>query len=201
MNKDSPSRNSNSSFKTKTAEFSQNGFSEEIVKLSQKAGVPQYAGKNDNVVNEVADQTNCYGNEEPLIPPGFGRLSLEGSKVTPVPPGYEVIQQAELSSNQKVKAQKNQNGVLGKRITRSQTKKVEASTERMKPCSLPPFKGSREVSPQSNSSSKTTESMAKLALESLEVGELLGVKVIGKKEVALKRITSGLKKVRKRRNT
>jgi len=43
--------------------------------------------------------------------------------------------------------------------------------------------------------------MAKLAWESLEIGELLGVKVIGKKDVALKRITSGLKKERKARAT
>ena len=63
------------------------------------------------------------------------------------------------------------------------------------------FNGSREVIPQSNKSSKTTESMAKLALESLAIGELLGVKVIGKKDVALKRITSGLKKERKVRAT
>ena len=39
--------------------------------------------------------------------------------------------------------------------------------------------------------------MAKLAWESLEVGEILGVKVIGKKDLALKRITSALKKERK----
>ena len=112
--------------------------------------------------------------------------------MTPAPPGFEVIQQAQLSPNhQKTKARKNQQVTLGKRITRSQAKKGK----------LPPFKVSRVISPQSNSSSKTTESMAKLALESLAIGELLGLKVIGKKEVALKRITDGLKKERKGRTT
>jgi len=42
--------------------------------------------------------------------------------------------------------------------------------------------------------------MAKLALESLEIGELLGLKFIDK-EAALKRITNGLKKEKKGRAT
>jgi len=62
-------------------------------------------------------------------------------------------------------------------------------------------KGRKEGSPQSNKSSETTESMNKLALESLHLGEILELKVIDKKEVALKRITSGLKKERKAKAT
>jgi len=48
---------SNSSCKTKTAQFSQNGFSDEILKLSEKAGASQYSEKNDLMVNWVAEQT------------------------------------------------------------------------------------------------------------------------------------------------
>ena len=75
--------------------------------------------------------------------------------------------------------------------------KVSIERNRKNLCSLLSFNGNREVSPQLNKSSETVESMAKLVLESLEIGELLGVKVIDKKEVALKRITSALKKERK----
>jgi len=44
---------------------------------------------------------------------------------------------------------------------------------------------------------KTTDSLAKLAKESLDVGSLLGVKVCANEEAALKRITVSLKKERK----
>ena len=58
---------------------------------------------------------------------------------------------------------------------------------------------SRKDSPQASKSSKTTKSIAKLAKESLDMGKLLGMKVIDKEEVALKRITSSLKNKRKAR--
>ena len=49
-------------------------------------------------------------------------------------------------------------------------------------------------------SGRTTESMLKVANDALDIGELLGLKVIGNKENALKRITCSLKtqKIRKR---
>ena len=56
---------------------------------------------------------------------------------------------------------------------------------------------SREDGPQASKSSKTIGSIAKLARESLDVGKLLGLKVIGKEEVALKKITSSLKNAKK----
>ena len=46
---------------------------------------------------------------------------------------------------------------------------------------------------------KTTDSEAKLAMESLEIGKLLGVKVIAMEDSALKRSTSSLKRERKAR--
>ena len=119
----------------------------------------------------------------------------------PVPSNFEltqpILQPGESSKSLKAKARKSQHEGLGKRLTQSQAKKEKVSIEqnRKNLCSLSSFNGSREFSPQLNKSSETTESMAKLALES--IGELLGVKVIDKKEVALKRITSGLKKERK----
>uniref|UniRef100_A0A7C9DJJ2 Uncharacterized protein n=1 Tax=Opuntia streptacantha TaxID=393608 RepID=A0A7C9DJJ2_OPUST len=46
----------------------------------------------------------------------------------------------------------------------------------------------------SNSTELTSESLKKLAQESLQIGELLGVKVIGDYKAALSRITKPLKK-------
>ena len=57
------------------------------------------------------------------------------------------------------------------------------------------FEG-REESPFDSASVKTTESMRKVAVESLELGELLGLKVVANKENAIKRITQSLKSAR-----
>ena len=48
--------------------------------------------------------------------------------------------------------------------------------------------------PQATKSLETTESIVKLAEESLEVGRLLGMKIIGKEEAALESIKISLKK-------
>ena len=53
-----------------------------------------------------------------------------------------------------------------------------------------------EDSPLTSDSIRTTESMRKLAEDSLEVGELLGLKVVAHKENAIKRITQSLKNAR-----
>ena len=50
-----------------------------------------------------------------------------------------------------------------------------------------------EDSPPGRRSMETTESMKQLAEEALEVGEILGVKVISHKANAVKRITDSLK--------
>ena len=124
-----------------------------------------------------------------------------------IPPGFEltqqVVQSGESTHRLNSKAQKSQQEGLGKRLTRSQARKGKVSIEgnRKKLSRVSSFNGSKVGSPQSNKSSETTESMTKLALESLQVGELLGLKIIGKKEVALKSITRGLKKERKARAT
>ena len=50
----------------------------------------------------------------------------------------------------------------------------------------------------SESSSSTPESLVKLPQESLQIGELLGVRVTGNVEAAISRITTPLKKLRKK---
>ena len=50
---------------------------------------------------------------------------------------------------------------------------------------------------QSESSTSTSESLIELAKKSLQIGELLGVRVIGDVDAAISRITTPLKKSRK----
>ena len=57
-------------------------------------------------------------------------------------------------------------------------------------------KGVREAQIQGSESVKTSESLRKLAEESIEIGELLGVKVIANRENVVKRITQSLKSAR-----
>ena len=57
-------------------------------------------------------------------------------------------------------------------------------------------KGVREGKIQGRELVETTESLRKLAEESIEIGELLGVKVIANRENAVKRITQSLKSAR-----
>jgi len=49
----------------------------------------------------------------------------------------------------------------------------------------------------SDSSNSTSESLVNLAKESLQIGELLGVRVTGSVEAAISRITTPLKNLRK----
>ena len=56
-----------------------------------------------------------------------------------------------------------------------------------------PVTARKEGNLREGDSGKTTESMVKIANEALEIGEVLGIKVIGNRESALKRITCSLK--------
>jgi len=66
---------------------------------------------------------------------------------------------------------------MKKRLTRSQKKGVKSNSQ------------------------VTSESIIKLAKESLEIGKILGVKVIANEEAAIRRITSSLKEEKKKRST
>ena len=82
-----------------------------------------------------------------------------------------------------------------KRVTRSQTKKSKRSVNGKQSaennCTL--VKAGKGGSPLEGDSPKTTESMLKVANEALQFGELLGLRVVSKRENALKRITTTLK--------
>jgi len=59
--------------------------------------------------------------------------------------------------------------------------------------------GLQQVQDPSNTTEETSESLKQLAHESLQVGEILGIKVIGDYEAALSRITKPLKKNRSKK--
>jgi len=87
----------------------------------------------------------------------------------------QVLNQLSLHRHQRRSLEKNLQ-VIDRRVTRSQKKLAN---------------------PHSSSSQDTSETLIKLAKESLEVGKLLGMVVIDKEEAALGRITNGLRKERK----
>jgi len=98
---------------------------------------------------------------------------------------------------EKEKALKRHRVWIEKRVTRSQSKQNKESAVRSQKIlsKVASGKGIREGSPQE--SEKTSVSMAKTAKESMDVGKLLGVKVIDNEEAAVKRITKSLKKEQK----
>ena len=96
------------------------------------------------------------------------------------------------------KANKQINVQSDKRVTRSQTKQRKESVLRRQSNTTKCTSGKerKEISPSGGDSAKTTDSMLKLANEALAIGEVLGIRVISKRENALKRITSSLKSKR-----
>ena len=85
-----------------------------------------------------------------------------------------------------------------RRLTRSQAKrKRELLTRNQKiKSNVSIGRRRREACSQASKSPETTESIANLAKESLEMGKVLGLKVIGKEEVAVKGLISSLKNER-----
>ena len=88
------------------------------------------------------------------------------------PPGFEVF-----GNKSSKKNPRRQHQSMERRVTRSQ-KQVEK-----------------------NSSQVTSESIIKLAKESIEIGNLLGLKVIDKEEAAIRRIINSLKEGKKKRSS
>jgi len=135
--------------RTKTASFSQNGYSEELLKL------------------------NKYLRRE-----GNTKSHEKASETEQVPPGFEFM-----------KRQENKEECTRKTlITEQQVEQQTAAGN---------SKAIQQNNSEDTSSSSTSGSLIRLAQESLHIGELLGVKVIGNVAAAISRITSPLKKGRK----
>ena len=163
-----------SSTKTKTAQLSGNGYSVEVEKIYCHGRAIQ------EEVNHYFDCGNGISSPVPheselSVPPGFG------ISVNSVPLSFAGTKVPEVRPRQKVKKLKQSTGQSVKRVTRSQVKQCKKLANR---------------SYDDSDSDKTSESIVKLARESLEVGKLLGVKVIANEDNVIKRITKTLKENR-----
>jgi len=123
-------------------------------------------------------------------PPGFGIVK------GPAPPGFDGPAAPNVNTSGKVKASRRHTSqAVGSRVARSQMKK--ARTQEIRSQSTVARTNSEkkyvEDSPFGRQSIETTEIMKQLVEEALEVGELLGVKVISHKANAVKRIIDNLK--------
>ena len=105
-----------------------------------------------------------------------GALVSSSQDTVSAPPGFEAAKVNKVNSQAQAKAQ------------------MESKQRRV---------GNRKETstPQSSNTNETTESMLRIAQESLQVGELLGVRVIGNKKVAVKRITDHLKETKAQRKS
>jgi len=175
-----------SATKTKTVSFSQNGYSVEIMKVNQHLS----ALENRKVQEESQHDSDS------LPPPRFesGKAKNNLTYDDQTEPAFEDIEgqlkvpETELSD---------QAYALGpqRSVGEHQSADTHPNTE-----SLPHKLSYKKILLQSNSesSSSTPESLVNLAKESLQVGELLGVRVTGSVEAAISRITTPLKQLRKK---
>lgn len=120
-------------------------------------------------------------------PPSFDTPLLEESEEFSQPPGFEFATLVDSTPMPRKKAPRRHFEVFEKRMTRSQ--KQLSSILKDKPIQ----KGIASMT----DSSRTSESDIRLAKEALEIGNLLGIKVVDKEDAAAKRITRSPKKSKK----
>jgi len=138
-----------------------------------------------HVSNAMEDEGDverpCFqGNmgEETPPPPGFEDQEQANSH----PPGFEYL--ATNQAHQRNLELNNKPDSSARRVTRSQVRKNALNAKE---------------SPQKTKSPETSESMVKLAKEALEIGRILGIKVVTHERAAIRSITASLKE-KKRKN-
>ena len=170
--------------RTKTVSFSQNDFSEELLKVSQKSRMA------------TKEAINVQEDVEAQAPPGFEMRTANLLSSSTPKDNLDRVQRKEKGSD--INSQNSHveppgfEKVKAKHVNQLKTKPIHKQT-----------RTGRKLSDSISSSSTngTTESMLKIAHEALQVGELLGVRVIGNKKEAVARITDHLKqrKIQKRK--
>jgi len=161
--------------RTKTASFSNNGYSEEMWK--------------------VRHHLNAKAAQE---------FNVEAPTDSQPPPGFEFITQKHKPCNHTVEKSPIQDTIVEDSCCQNQTsERVRSKVQTYVDQVITAGKGNskaaktlQQAPTASDSSDSTSESLKQLAHESLKVGEILGVKVIGSYEAALSRITKPLKKAR-----
>ena len=184
-----------SSTKTKSAQLSGNGYSEEMEKIFQHTQAMQTVINqqptigNGNHVSEMPHDTQV---SDLSIPPGFGNAE------DAAPLGFVITTVPDASPPRKIKGIRRIIDHSAKRLTRSQvkqSKKNEAVNQSTLDRMTSRKKGV-EGSPKGGDSASTTESIVKLARESIEIGKVLGIKVISNEAIALKQMTATIKNSR-----
>jgi len=161
--------------RTKTASFSNNGYSEEMWKVRHHLNTK--AAQEFNVDSSIDSQP---------------------------PPGFEFTTQQHMPCNHTVDKSPIQDTIVEDSSLQIQDSarvrnKVQTYVDQVNAAGKGNSKDAKtllQATTSSNSSESTSESLKQLAHESLKVGEILGVKVIGSYEAALSRITKPLKKAR-----
>ena len=219
---DKSAASSSSQTRTRTVSFSQGRFSEECVKNTNQFGAFNGSGgiKETPLIDEALQEGQTIPgshikvfNMEALEtgevqskkvennldpPPGFEPLlspSCVNSEETSIPPGFEGVSRLKINTIRGRSNLKRQSDYIGKRVTRSQLKlynNLETRSKKMLKKSGYGL-GGKEGSPCANVSVETSESIRNIAEEALEIGELLGLKVVSNRENAVKRITESLK--------
>jgi len=153
--------------------------------------------KNGLVVEgeEVNKSKSSSGDNQLDIPPGFGQLVGAKTDGGLVNSGVGLPYSYEASSYRKRNSTKQPHVQPTKRVRRGQTTQSKGSVLRRQSIEKVniPVTARKEGCLLEGDSAETTESMMKMASEAVEMGEVLGIKVIGNRENALKRITSSLK--------
>ena len=124
--------------------------------------------------------------------------SQQPGDVTSIHPGFEVNTKERVRLARQGRNSKIHVDCIGKRVTRSQSRQCKEQAGKSKSLRNKSVSGlqGRVESPYGSNSGDTTESMRKLAEDALELGELLGLKVVAHKKNAIKRITQSLKTAR-----
>jgi len=174
--------------RTLTAELSGNNFSEEVTKVNQLLKRNTQATQEDGFDGEATQSQNKAGldhSDNISIPPGFentatktGRAKQKGKSTSRKGKSGEVKRFTRSQLRRKI--------ALNGGFTRSQLRKKVALNGGARTKAKSELLGRRN-------SIETTDSMKQTAEEALQVGELLGVKVISHPENAIKRITDTLK--------
>jgi len=161
--------------RTKTVSFSHNGYSEEICKVRQ------------HLRNMGMDEINDESIQVSQPPPGF---EFEFQKHDSHSQGVDEASEVELVEESGAIVGSQNDGNLCR--TLEQGRKVISGADVKFSFKEAPF----HASSSSTSTESTSESLVKLAHESLKFGGLIGVRVTGDYEAAVSRITKPLKKIR-----
>ena len=198
------------SSKTKTAQLSGNGYSEEMKKMyyhtpAQSEEVEGFISpgftKNQHAIGNSENLRGLSLNNQSSVmiaPPGFNDQFEEGSGETLIPPGFEGLNDSKVCITRKGKRSKGHLVNSEKRVTRSQVKARREFGDTLQNTlnRRLPGRGGEEVSPRGIGATNNTDSTVKLVKESFEMGELLGIRVIGNKDDAIKNFTQILRSER-----